>query len=184
MCQKRCCWKYWKWGCHLKNRYWKNIYVKVENARTNFSVSPDRTPWVSRKENLRFFEVALAVVLCNDVVGSIMNMWGYLHWNTANTIPDLYLFVKPIKCTTTIDFRLGSDFINLEHLSCPTLVLPFKLRKGKCWLEVRCELFVKNNTEMLTYTHICISLINSKIVQWSRHTNFNLKSIEIEKVFP
>ena len=40
-------------------------------------------------------KVALTVVLCNDVVGSIMNMWGYLHWNTANTIPDIYLlFVK------------------------------------------------------------------------------------------
>ena len=53
----------------------KKIYAKVvENARINFSVSPYRTLWFSRKENLKFFEVALAVVLCNDVVGSIMNM--------------------------------------------------------------------------------------------------------------
>ena len=91
-----CCWKYWKWGCHLKNRYRKNIYAKVvENARINFSVSPYRTLWFSRKENLNFFEVALAVVLCNDAIGSIMNMWGYLHWNTVNTVSDIYLlFVK------------------------------------------------------------------------------------------
>ena len=59
----------------MKNRYPKNIYAKVvENVRINFSVSPYRTQWLSRKENLKFFEVALAAVLCNDVVGSIMNM--------------------------------------------------------------------------------------------------------------
>ena len=53
----------------------KNIYAKVvENTRINFSVSSYRTPWLSKKENLKFFEVALAVVLCNDVVGSIMKM--------------------------------------------------------------------------------------------------------------
>ena len=74
-------------------------------------------------------------------------------------------------------------FINLEHLSCPTLVLLFKLWKGKYWLEVRCELFVKNNTAVLICTHICSSLINSKIVLWS-HANFNLISIEIEKLSP
>ena len=48
-------------------------YAKVvENARINFSVSPYRTLLFSRKQNLKFFEVALAVVFCNDVVGSIM----------------------------------------------------------------------------------------------------------------
>ena len=41
-------------------------------------------------------------------------------------------------------------FINLEHLSWPTLELLFKLWKGKYWLEVRRELFVKKNTVMLT----------------------------------
>ena len=80
-------------------------------------------------------------------------------------------------------FVLVVVFINLEHLSCPTLVLLFKLWKDKCWLEVRCERFVKNNTAMLIYTHICSSFINSKIVLWS-HTNFSLKSIETEKLFP
>ena len=59
----------------MKNRYRKNIYAKVvENARINFLVSPYRTPWLSRKENLKIFEVALAVALSNDVVGSIMNL--------------------------------------------------------------------------------------------------------------
>ena len=59
----------------MKNRYRKNIDAKVvENTRIYFSVSPYRTLRFSRKENLKFFEVALAVVLCNDVVGSIMNM--------------------------------------------------------------------------------------------------------------
>ena len=50
-------------------------YAKVvENARINFSVSSYRTLLFSRKENLKFFEVALAVVLYNDVVGIITNM--------------------------------------------------------------------------------------------------------------
>ena len=164
----------------MENRYWKNIYTKVvENKRINFLVSPYCTPWLSRKENLNSFGVALAFVLCNDVLAA----WWICELYTANTIPDLYLFVKPIKCTTTIDFRLGSDFINLEHVSCPTQVLLFKLWKAKCWLEVRCERLVKNNTAMLIYTHICSSLTNSKIVLWSRHADFNLKSIEIKKLF-
>ena len=56
----------------MKNRYRKNIYAKVvENARINFSVSPYRTLWFSRKENLKFFEVALAVVFCNDVLAAL-----------------------------------------------------------------------------------------------------------------
>ena len=53
-----------------------------------------------------------------------------------------------------LTYVLVVTFINLEHLSCPTLVLLFKLREGKCWLEVRCEVCVKNNTAMLIYTHI------------------------------
>ena len=57
------------------NRYRKNTYAKViENARINFPVSPYRALWFSRKEKLKFFEVALAVVLYIAVVGSIMNM--------------------------------------------------------------------------------------------------------------
>ena len=58
----------------LKKSLSKKYAKVVENARMIFSVSPYRTLWFSRKENLKFFEVALAVVLCNDVVGSIMNM--------------------------------------------------------------------------------------------------------------
>ena len=46
----------------------------VENAKINFSVSPYRTLLFSRKENLKLFEVALAVVICNRVIGSIVNM--------------------------------------------------------------------------------------------------------------
>ena len=70
LCQKRLCfWKYRKWGYHLKNCYRKNIYAKmVENARINFSVCPYHILFFSRKENLKSFEVALAVVLCNDVL--------------------------------------------------------------------------------------------------------------------
>ena len=149
--------KYRMWINHLKNRY---HYAKVvENARINFSISPSCTLLFSRRENFKFLEVALSAVLCNDPVGYIMNVWVYQHWNTANTKLDIYLLFENshkstqtrckvcanlTKCTTAIDFRLTSVFfINLEHLSHPTLVLLFILWKGKCWLEVRREIFVK-----------------------------------------
>ena len=137
--------KYGKWVSHLKNRY---HYAKVvENARINFLISLYCTRLFSRKENFRF-GVDLSGVLCNGAVGCIMNVWGYQHWNTANTTLDIYLLLvnghkstqtkckvcsNLTKCTTTIDFLLTSVFfINLEHLSHPTLVLLFVLWKGKC----------------------------------------------------
>ena len=40
-------------------------------------------------------------------------------------------------------FVLLVPFFNLEHLSHSTLVLLFTLWKGKCWLKVRRERFVK-----------------------------------------
>ena len=149
--------KYRKWISQLKNRY---HYAKVvENARINFSISLYCTLLLSRKENFIFFEVALSTVLCNGAAGCIMNVWWYQDWNTANTTLDIYLLLENghkstqtsckvcsnlTKCTTTIDFCLTSVFfINLEHLSHPTLVLLFILWKGKCWLKVRRELFVK-----------------------------------------
>ena len=97
--------------------------------------------------------------VCNGPVGCIMKMWGYQHWNTANTKLDIYLLFENghksiqtkrkfcsnlTKCTITIDFRITSVFfVNLKHLSHPTLVLLFIIWKGKCWLKVRRELFVK-----------------------------------------
>ena len=149
--------KYRKWVNHLRNRY--HYGKAVENARINLSINTYCTLLFSRKETFKFFEVALSAVLCNGPVGCIMNVWGYQHWNTANTTQDVYLLFENnhkstqtrckvcsnlTKCTTTIDFRLTSVFfINLEHLSHPTLVLLFILWKGKCWLKVRRELFVK-----------------------------------------
>ena len=149
--------KYRKWVSHLKNRY---HYAKVvENAKINFSISPYCTLLFSRKENFKFFEVALSAVLCNGTVGCIMNVWGYQHWNTANATLDIYLIFENgykstqtrckvclnlTKCTTIIHFRLTSVFfISLEHLSHPTSVLLSILWKGKFWLKVCCELFVK-----------------------------------------
>ena len=146
--------KYRKWASHLKNCY--HCAKVVENARTNFSISPYCTLLFSRKENFDFFEVALSAVLCNGPVGCITYVWGYQHWNTTL---DIYLLFEnghkstPTrckvcsnlkKCTTTTDFCLTSVFfINLEHLSYPTLVLLFILWKDKSWLKVCRELFVK-----------------------------------------
>ena len=116
--------KYRKWVSHLKNRY---HYAKVvENARINFSISPSCTLLFSRRENFKFLEVALSAVLCNDPVGYIMNVWGYQHWNTANTTLDIFLLFENglkstqtrckfcsnrIKCTATIEFCLTSVFL-------------------------------------------------------------------------
>ena len=127
--------KYRKWVSHLKNRY---HYAKVvENGKINFSISPYCTLLFSRKQKFKFLEVALPAVLCNGTVG------GTVCWDLT-------------KCTITIGFRLTSVFfINLEHLSHPTLVLLFILWKGKCWLKVCRELFVK-------------------IIQWCQHTRITM----------
>ena len=90
--RKYCCWKYRKWSSHVKNRY---HYAKVlENARVNFSISPYCTLLFSRKENFKFFEVALPAGLCNGAVGCIMNVWEYQHWNTSNTTLNIYLLFE------------------------------------------------------------------------------------------
>ena len=69
--------KYRKWVSHLKNRY---QYAKVvENARIKFSISSYCTLLFSTKENFKFFEEALSAVLCNGLVGCILNVWGYQH---------------------------------------------------------------------------------------------------------
>ena len=109
--------KYQKWVSHLKNRYHHQ-----SNARINFSISPYCTLLFSRKENFNFFEVALSAVLCNGAVGCIMNVWGYQHWNIANTTLDIYLLFENghksiqtkckvclnlTKCTTTSDIPLA-----------------------------------------------------------------------------
>ena len=131
-----------------------------ENARINFSVSPYCTLLFSRKENFKFLEVALSDILCSGPVGCIINVWGYQHWNTTNTTLNIYLLFKNghkstqtwskvcsnlTKCTTTIDFRLTSVsfFVNLEHLSHPTLMLLFIIWKGKYQLQVCREIFIK-----------------------------------------
>ena len=149
--------RYFCWNIerHLKHRY---HYAKlVDITRINFSISqfsPYCTLLFSRKRNFKFLEVALSAALC-----SALNVWGKQDWNTANTTLDIYLLFKNghkgtqrrckvcsslTKCTTIIDFRLPSVFfINLEHFSHPTVVLLFILWKGKCWLKVRREIFVK-----------------------------------------
>ena len=74
----------------MKNRY---HYAKVvKNARINFSNSPYCTLLFSRKENFKFFEVALPAVPCNGAVGCIMNVWGYPHWNAAAADMELKVF--------------------------------------------------------------------------------------------
>ena len=128
----------------------------VENARINFSISPYCTLWFSKKRKLQIF--------VSSFISCSLQWRGRLHYecvsiSALNTTLDISLLFKNghkstwtrckvcsnlTKCTTTIDFRLTIVvFTNLEHLSHPTLVLLFILWKGKCWLKVRRELFVK-----------------------------------------
>ena len=58
----------------LKVSYPLEKSLPVENAGTNFSISPYCTLLFSRKEN-KYFEVALSAVLCNGAVGCTMNAW-------------------------------------------------------------------------------------------------------------
>ena len=132
----------------------------VENARIYFSGSLYCTLLFSRTENFKFFKAALSAVLCNGADGCIMNMWGYQHWNTVITTLDIYLFLSNSHKSTQARCKICSNltsvlqqltfvlltfcFINLEHLSHPTLVLLFTLWK---------RTFCQNNAVMLTYRH-------------------------------
>ena len=119
------CWKYRKWGSHLKNCY---HYAKVvENARINFSISPYCTLLFSRKENFKFFEVALSAVLCNGAVGCIMNVWGYQHWNTANTTLDIYLLFENGHKSTQTRCKVCSNLTSVLQQLTFVLLLSFLL---------------------------------------------------------
>ena len=113
--------KYRQWVSHVKNRY---HYGKVvENARIIFSVSPYSTLLFSRKENFKFFEVVLPAVLCNGQVGYIMNVWGYQHWNTANTTLDIYLLFENDHKSTQTRWKVCSDLTSvLQQLTFVLLV--------------------------------------------------------------
>ena len=118
--------KYQKWVSRLKNRY---HCKKVEgNARINFSIGPCCTLLFCRKKKLICF--GNSFISCSlqrtFAVGDIMNVWGYQHWNTANTTLDIFLLSENglkstqtrckfcsnrIKCTATIEFCLTSVFL-------------------------------------------------------------------------
>ena len=113
--------KYRQWVSHLKNCY---HYGKVvENATIIFSVSPYSTLLFSRKENFKFFEVVLPAVLCNGQVGYIMNVWGYQHWNTANTTLDIYLLFENDHKSTQTRCKVCSNLTSvLQQLTFVLLV--------------------------------------------------------------
>ena len=156
LCQRRSyCWKYWKWGSHLKNCYLCKGGRKCKDKFFNQSYC---TLLFSRKENLKFFEVALSVVfamrwlsalwMCEAIGFEILSIpqWAFTCFlqnghkdirTRCKVCSNLSSVLQQFTCVMLV------TFINLEHLSRPTLVLLFKLWKGKCWLEGLCELFVK-----------------------------------------
>ena len=117
----------------------------VENAKINFSISPYCTLLFSRKENLKCSEVALLVVLFNDVGGSIVMceaisieilptlQWSFtciylLKSDHENTQTRCKVYSNLSILLQLFTFVLLVTFINLEQLSNPTLVLLFKLK--------------------------------------------------------
>ena len=114
-----------KWVSRLKNRY---RYAKlVQNARINFSISPYCTLLFSRKENFKFLEVALWAVLCNGPVDYIMNLWGYQHWNTANTTLDIYLLFENDHKSTQTRCKVCSNLTSVLQQLTFVLLLSFLL---------------------------------------------------------
>ena len=74
LCQRRSsCWKYRKWCSSFENRY--HHTKMIEKKTINFSVSPCCTLLFSRKENIKFSEVALVAVHCNCLIGYLMIAW-------------------------------------------------------------------------------------------------------------
>ena len=126
LCQRRYyCWKYRKWGSHLKNRYhYANV---VENAIINFSITPYCTLLFSRKENFKLFEVALPDVLCNGTIGCIWNVWGYQHWNTANITLDIYLLFKNVHKSTQTKCKVCSNLTSVLQQLILVLLVSFLL---------------------------------------------------------
>ena len=154
--------KYRKWVNHLKNRY---HYAKVvENARINFSINPYCTLLFSRKENFKFLKAAFSAVLwpgwlrhecvrisalryCQYHTGHLLT-FRKLPQKLLNKVQDLPSVLQQLTFVL-----LASFFINLEHLSHPTLVLLFIL-----WRQMLAESvpwnFCHNNTVMLIYSQV------------------------------
>ena len=94
------------------------------DEKIDFSVSPYYTLLFSRKENIKFPEIALVAVHCNCLISCIMITWGCRPWNTTNNYGRYLLacqkwqlnhwskmknFLKVIKkCTRTADCRPAS----------------------------------------------------------------------------
>ena len=130
--------------------------MAVEDARINFSISPYCTLLFSRKGNFKFFEVALPAVLCNGAVDWMCEdisiqilptlLWTFTYFSKKghkSTQTRCKVCSNPSSVLQHLTFVLLMTFINLEHILHSTLVLLFKIWKGKCWLKVCRELFVK-----------------------------------------
>ena len=86
------CWKYWKWCSYFENPYYHATIV--DKKIIHFLVGSYCTLLFSRKEILKFSEVALVSVHCNCLICCIVIAWSYRPWNTANTAVDICLLVE------------------------------------------------------------------------------------------
>ena len=108
--------------CQIRSRCWKNRKLRscfencyhhakmVEKKEINVLVSPYFTLLFSRKENLKFSELALVTVDCSCLVGCIMIVRTYLPWNTANTIAGIYVLVEKGNQNTETKCKVCSNY--------------------------------------------------------------------------
>ena len=100
----------------------------------------------------------MAGVLCNDVFAALwicesigieillIPQWKFtcfLKNTNKNTQTRFKVCSNLSSVLQQLTFVLLTTFINLEHLSRPTIRVTIQIWKGKCWLEVRRELLLK-----------------------------------------
>ena len=108
-CQRRSsCWKYRKWCSYFENPY---QYARVvDKNRMTFLVNPYCTLLFPRKENFKFFKVALVSVHCNYLIVCTVIARDYQRWNTANATADISLLVKNSNKNTDIKCKVVQTF--------------------------------------------------------------------------
>ena len=120
-------------------------------------VSPYCPFLFSRKEIIKFSEVALASVPCNFLTGCIVVARRYRSWNTTNTTTDICLLVKNCNKNTETKCKVCSNFFlsavwtlshwqgdNFTHLMLITML--FHVQSGghqEPWNEVGSQSLTK-----------------------------------------
>ena len=117
LCQRRSsCWKYRKWCSYFENPY--HHPEIVDKKIIIFLVSPYCTLLFSRKEIIKFSEVALVSVHCNCLIRCIVIAREYWPWNTTSTTADISLLAENGNKNIETKWKVCSNFFN-QSFACP-----------------------------------------------------------------